>query len=409
MADGIFDPSRLATRDLRRLVFEIWEDARCDPLAAPVLEQAVARDAKSLDRAVLSAYLRYFPTEHPSFDALAGASALTARRRDWPWRRRGEEWQLWDKKAGPARIAEALLTRPDATDVLRDAGLDGDLAQGEFVAEAVEAACVRTGGTRGGQAETLGTRLIDLIAKLSIGGIDAMLVWALLAPWQQGKPSRPHERLITSLLSHRIGDPRLAQGKWLAIEDELRIAGLNLAISPAAILRRWLTEATVRAFFTIVRGTTDRKDQWDEREAFWLGYLDIEVISEAWFAFGRRAEQQAGRLAKEEDVQFGRVSGGADPSHSALLMTIGDMRVAEWSHDGACRLWPDYRNMTANARTGAMRAPELYEAEYDGNRLRTMTGPKGFERLSHHSGWQGKFARAIHHRTGIAHPHWGRG
>ena len=408
MADG-FDPHRLKTGDLRRLVADLWSDRRCDPIATPTLDAAVARDAKSVDRTVLTAYLRHFPTDHPTFQRLAAASSLTAGRRDWPWRQRGADWQLWDHNVGPARIARALLARDDAPAVLREAGLDGDLAQGEFVAETLEVACEQTGAARGAEAQALGERLIALFHTLAISGRDAMLAWALLAPWQRSKPAKAHERALTSLLSARIGDPRLAQGRWLAIERELAERGLSLAVAPSAILRRWLTEATVRAFFTIVRRTTDRKDQWDAREAFWLGYLDAEAINEAWFAFGRRAEQQAGRLAQEEDVRFGRVSGGADPSHSALLLTIGDLRIAEWSHNGACRFWPNHRDVAGTPRARLNPVPDLYRPEYDGNRLRTTSGPKGFEYLSHHSGWQGNFAAVIYRHTGVLHPQWGAG
>lgn len=90
-------------------------------------------------------------------------------------------------------------------------------------------------------------------------------------------------------------------------------------------------------------------------------------------------------------------------------MTIGDMRIAEWSHNGACRFWLNYSTMSNHPKSRLRAVPELYAAEYDGNRLRTTIGPIGFEYLSHVSGWQRNFAALIYHRTGIAHPTWGSG
>lgn len=408
MADD-FDPCALSRRDLRRLVGELWSDSRCDIVAPAVLDAAVAADAKSLDRMVLTAYLRHLPKTHPAFERLRAASALTAARRDWPWRARGETWRLWDAEAGPDRLAAALLDQEDPAAVLRGAGLDGDLAQGAFVSDAIEAACEQVAVAQGVAAHALGRRLISLFETMAIAGHDASLAWALLAPWQLIKPEKAYVQSVSRLLSDRIGDPRLAQARWVALEAELVARGRAMSGSISATLRHWLTEATVRAFFAIVRQTTDRADQWDAREAFWLAYLDQGAIREAWFAFGRRAEARAGAMAREEDVRYGRVSSGADPSHSALLMTIGDMRIGEWSHNGSCRFWPDLHAKPISPGSRRMVAPQLYELEYDGNRLRTMQGPRGFERLSHVSGWQGNFAAVIHRHTGIAHTTWGTG
>ena len=65
------DPRTLSRRDLRRLVNDMWPDERCDGIARATLDAAVAANAKSLDRSVLTAYLRHFPCDHPAFDALS--------------------------------------------------------------------------------------------------------------------------------------------------------------------------------------------------------------------------------------------------------------------------------------------------------------------------------------------------
>ena len=404
------DPRLLSRRDLRRLVSDMWADERCHGIARPTLDAAVAANAKSLDRSVLTAYLRHFPQDHPSFEALRAACALTADRRDWSWRGRGEQWQLWDAVAGPERIAAALLGSDDPAAMLREAGLDGDLAQGAFVADAIEAACEQVGQARGERAQLLGTRLITLFDRLAIGGMEAMLAWALLAPWGDGLPPKDYMKIINGLLIAKVGDPRINGSKWAAVEKEvtLWIAGYV----PGSITQRlsfWLAEQTVRAFFSIVRKTTDRQDQWDAREEFWLGYLESGAVTEAWFAFGRRAEQLAGHMARVEQIRYGLVSGGADPSHSALIFSIGSLRIAEWSHNGSCRFWPDIHATHADARLKRYVAPKLYQDKYDGNLLRITVGPPGFAYVPHMSMWQWRFASIIYHSTGCRHPVYGVG
>lgn len=383
------NPAEMRLRDLRRLVRDMWDDPRCDGVASAVLDAAIGVDAKSCDRAVIAGYLDHFPTNHPAFERLTRASELAANRRDWPWRERGLRWRLWDREAGPARLANALLESDDPAALLREAGLDGDLAEGEFVAEALEDACEQAGAATGDRAIALGERLIALFGQLSVRDVDVALVDGLLRPWSSASPPDSHKRKLGTFLTSRLGDPRMEKARWSIVADQSLIM----------ILRRWLTEAAVRAFFSIVGRTAERKDQWAAREAFWLGYLDAGAVNDGWFAFGRRAEQLAGTLAKEESLQYGRVTGGADPSHSALIMSIGDVRIAEWSHNGSCRFWPSSQK----------RAPIPYRREYDGNALRMMTGGSGFDRIPHTSGWQPKFARKIYAATGVTHPVYGRG
>ena len=102
-------PAELQRRDLRRLVKELWDDPRCDHLAVATVDAAVAANAQSLDRSVLTAYLRHFPREHPAFEHLRSAARFTASRRPWDWRARGETWQLWDHDEAPKRLARSLL------------------------------------------------------------------------------------------------------------------------------------------------------------------------------------------------------------------------------------------------------------------------------------------------------------
>jgi hypothetical protein len=398
MADAPFDPRTLMRRDLRRLVSELWEDERCDAVAVPVLEAAIGTDAKSLDRAVIGAYLRYFPRAHPAFEPLRAASALGAGRRDWPWRTRGERWQLWDATAGPAGLAWALLGADDARATLREIGLDGDLAEGEFVTDALETACDQVGSASGEAAISAGERLIGLFERLGVTSLDAHLTWALLHPWRDRTPPDAYRERLTKLLVGRIGDPRFQRGRWDAIASEMPGFGASALVD---MVRRWLVRSTVEQFFKIIARTTDNPAQWAQRTTFWVSYLRENLIDDAWFVLGPRAEELF-RLYADTELPHGKIKAGdGGAGHSALVMAMGDLRIAEWSDNGACRFWPKSH----------ADAPALGDKSYLRSKLKARSGDRGFEKLAHlpSPGWEPKFARKIYENTGIRHPHHGSG
>ncbi len=396
-------PASLSSRDAKRLLRDMWVKEGCDGVERDLLDEGVKRDRTSIDRSIVESYLLRFPLTHPAFGDLRGASEWVARRRDWPWRARGEEFGLWDKEAGPERLASELLSTNRPAGVLRRAGLDGDLATGAFVRHAVRSACAAAVAHKGAAAVESGERLIAFASTIKgAEGIDAVLALALLAPWVGSAPPAEHQQKVTTLLTGRIGDPRLAPAKWSALVAELEHDGITAAAETVfRVLRRWLVQATVREFFAIVAKTTDRRDQWKDRTTFWMGYLDAGHITDAWFAFGSQAEREARRFMKDQAMAFARIEGqGASASQSALLMTIGDVRIAEWSDNGSCRFW----------RAARPKAPPMYQSVYYGLVLRSMDAERGYEPLPHMgSTWQDRFAKRIYDRTGISHPLYGQG
>lgn len=401
-------PASLCARDAKRLLRDMWVEQGCGGAERKLLDDGVGRDRTSIDRAIVESYLLRFPTEHPAFPDLRGASELVAWRRDWPWHARGDDFRLWDEEVGPQLLATALLATDRPGDVLRRAGLDGDMATGAFVRQAVRSACAVAVTQKGPSAIESGDRLIALASTIrGAEGIDALLALALLAPWVGSPPPADYQQKVTTMLIGRIGDPRLAPGRWSALAAELQLQGIDFAIDAVfAVLRRWLVQATVREFFAIVAKTTDRRDQWKERTAFWLGYLDAGCITDAWFAFGSQAEREARRFMKDQSMAFARIEGqGASANQSALLMTIGDVRVAEWSDNGSCRFW-----RVSRTQTPPPAAPKMYLSDYRGLVLRSMVAESGYEPLPHMgSTWQNRFAKRIYDRTGIGHPSYGQG
>lgn len=397
-------PSSLRPKDLKRVIEEIWDVAPTMQPALANLEDASNRGRKSIDRTIITTYLRAFPREHPGFGNLASASRKAADRHEWPWRERGDTWRLWRPQEAPRALAEALLATDEPASILGEAGLMGDLADGRLVGEAIARACETVSEARGEKAETAGGRLISLFRRLNRGAEhNGLLAYALLKPWLHGACGADHQKAIISLLVSRNGDPRSKKEIWKALEIAAQklLNGAEDVPAVFSVIRRWLVQKTVREFFKIVAATTDRQDQWKQRTDFWLSYLDAGYISDAWFAFGSMAERQAQRFIDQEDgLSFGRISGqGADASSSALLLELGDLTIAEWSHNGMSRFW----------KAGSQKAPRLYQEVYFSAVLRSMDAATGYDPLSHQGTWQYKFARRIYERTGIKHPKFGAG
>ena len=278
-------------RDMRRLVSVVWSADRRDYTAAAAINAAVEGNRKSFDRAIVSVYLQHFPTHHLDFSHLQAAVSSVADRHDWPWRERGIRWKLWDRSVGPVAVAAELLRADDPREALRSMGFEADLAQGRFAQAAISNVCMEVAITTGEAASRGCTALVSLFSNVGASrDLDPVMARALLRPWQSSSPPEDVRRAITSLIVRRIGDPRIETTRWQLIADELA-AGFPSEdpVAVIGVLRRWIVQATVRQFFEVIGRTTSNADQWAQREAFWLAYLDAGYITDAWFAFGPMA------------------------------------------------------------------------------------------------------------------------
>src|SRR3546814_14398129 len=84
----------------------------------------------------------------------------------------------------------------------------------------------------------------------------------------------------------------------------------------------------MREFFRAIAKTTDRPDQWKQREACWIAYLDEGLVTDAWPALGSRAKYQIDSLIRQsgERPEYGQIRGGPSQS-SSIIMQIGDLRI----------------------------------------------------------------------------------
>lgn len=104
-----------------------------DTLTGASVERALTSGRRSVDRAIVEAYLLHYSVDRPGFAALQAAAAIAADRHDWRWRDAGRRWHLW---SGPHASGEALREHADPAALLREAGFVGRLADGAFVSAA---------------------------------------------------------------------------------------------------------------------------------------------------------------------------------------------------------------------------------------------------------------------------------
>lgn len=403
---GEKDVGDLRRFELNRVLRGAWCDGDFDTLGTEASERAVADTKRSSDQAMIEGYLSWFPADRDVIKPLARAAQTAAHRHDWAWRRRSQEWSLFDPEQGPTRVGGAVAKAPagQAATILTSIGIGHQIAATRFGRAAFVAACGEIAAMRGTRATEAQAGLLRLFdAKVQASDIP-QLVRALLEPWVKDKPDPDHRKLLSSFLVDQIGDPRSAPGRWKHIIASLaKSLGEERADAIVRVLKRWLTDVAMREFFHAIMQTTDRRDQWQQRSAFWLAYLDAGSVEDAWPALGQRARHGIEQIMRQsgERPEFGMLHGGP-ASSSTIIMQIGDVRIAEWSDNGSCRFWSS--NDPA--------APKMYAKTYDGGALRTTAGRHDFEFHSHvpaSPGWEGKFAGIIHRRTNVSHPTLGRG
>jgi hypothetical protein len=285
---------------------------------------------------------------------------------------------------GPQRFAIYLnKTITPIASTFASAGLDGDLGVGKFAEHSFRALLsLISDEIKNGQAHSSLSRLIEFASpdlqakqKLRFPTLAKELAESLLMPFIGSNKAQQYKEPILRLLLDTIGDPRIDTRVWPSVRSEAR----NLILS-------WLVEQNLHGFINILTETAD--PLWSYRRDFWMRYLEKNVISEAWVVLGSSAR----RLARNNFGEgFGTLT-GASSDQSVLLMRIGGLTIAEWSHSGACRIW----------RTSTENAPVFYQSLYSGTGLRTESDYWVRHSSSERWKWQGEVARFIKDHTGIS-------
>lgn len=373
--------------DLRLAPWILW-NGEPPAVAFRGLLDRVVQEAASRRRTLrnlIEAWLRDFRRDAPKITeaGLAIERLLTLGSNDRldSWRAAHRRFRMFHADVGPAEIARDVIagTTP-VHDLLESMGfLDPARCTSGYL-RAVHDDCLRKVGRILGEKEPQNeferlTEILLLDEKLRFGDAQRGIARTLLRPWVQGSGlGAAQQALVRSFVLRHVGDPRLRPRPWVGLEPE------------SAVLRRWLAQLSLKHFFELV-GKHALDHQWRYREAFWSACLKKGIIADAWLALGNAVFNDA-RMRKDLGDAFGRLS-GASADHSVLLMRVGSLTFAEWSHNGALRYWPSNK------------APALFERYYTRSSL--VDGEHGkFRHAGSESGvWQQKIASIIRKETGI--------
>lgn len=385
--------SELTRRDLREAAWSYLlpphPPANDTAVGGPLLERILDRASRRRVDLLIDGYLEAYPRTTPAVIALGERLAREVRARDLlNWIDRNGRWRVFHPD-GPQRLVAAVFGDGESVpDTLARAGLDTEPRRKGGLARAVfEAACADAAAVPATAALPRQARLLDWLGAGDLPFPEAWpaLVEALLRPWRNAEPPTAHKaRLLRDLQHLGGGDPRMSPARWRVVRDQ--------APEAYGVLMRWLTRASVLQFFDVVDLFAD-PGMWRYRRPFWTSYLLAGHISEAWVAFGSNALDHVRALPDKPSpstyANVVRTYGNKTSDHCALILRIGDLIIAEWSHNGCYNIW----------RVGQAGAPKLYQKSYNSDAL--DRGPfRGQHMSSGTYSWQKKVAAYIEQQTG---------
>ncbi len=238
---------------------------------------------------------------------------------------------------GPQWFADHLLKSDAPVDSLfKDAGLTGQLENQGFSNVVYNKILQRIFGelSTGKQISNLLNRFFSYLyiedengRRLRSESGTKGLAEAFLLPYVDDKAHPEHQKKIQAFLVDAMGDPRVSRTRWAGVDQRAM-----------EVMYGWLVGATLDVFFSILDRTADKI--WFYRKAFWNAYYKKGHIRHVWAVLGRDAIS----IAKQMDDQkttYGELSRSYTRNQSVLLLRIGDLVIAEWSHNGKCRIWKD--------------------------------------------------------------------
>ena len=204
-------------------------------------------------------------------------------------------------------------------------------------------------------------------------------VESLIRPWLERQPDSSIRRSIEAVLLETLEDPRIKQANWSSVD-------------PACVTRfkQWMALESFEVFIRVISEVA-YVQHWEARKEFWGWYLDENHVTEVWPVVGTQSASHLRAMNNKSTdgykLKYGELRGAAS-DQSVLLMRIGDLTIAEWSHNGSVRFW----------HADNPQAPTLYRNSYSADSLRRGSN---WER-PHQSGWQAYVDRYTAERTGIS-------
>lgn len=344
----------------------------------------------SLVVSTLHCFLRDYPRDWSTFDLLrTGLERLLGARDDrriHTLDRVRRNFLL--EEDGPARLAKVLLIgEGDIAAGMAEAKLINELEAGKFTQACFAEMCrqVRKNLSAGSLTFADLKRFLVYATKggdLRFPAMSADLANCLLEPLDVASPPAGLKDTVQGFLLKHLRDPRLARERWLGVSDQAK-----------GVILRWLVGATLEDFFHVLDRTapgTEGGRRWTYRRAFWGAYNKKRLISDAWIALGPSAKDLIRRGGGSDVLKYGALE-GAGASDCLLLLRIGNLTIAEWSHMGSCRIW----------HAASKTKPEMYRYRYTKSSIVYSSPDETVRHAGAENGvWQLKLASYIRTHTG---------
>jgi hypothetical protein len=339
-------------------------------------------------------YLWHFDSTRTGFHRIGFLLAEITENNRSRWAELHRLYRLFDPDEAPRRLAAAVMAgdRPPR-DFLAQIGFSGSLMAARLVGDAFVRACEAiVEDAAAGRPPVPGypARLVSWSVKgkeFLYGGVPRArpaLADALLLPWVSVAASTELRDFIKRVLLGLLKEPRINPVAWADVSEAAQ-----------RLMCHWLAKVSLEQFLEVVDETVQihHSRMWSSRRKFWNAYYEKGYMQEAWVVFGRRgaaiARYAAGTPDRHEIVSFGTFIGdqAGDPRQAVLLMKIGPLVVADWSHNGCCHVW-----LPGNANV-----PRLFRREYFRSDL---TSGSDFEK-PHVKFWQVEIHDCIRAYTGF--------
>ncbi|UPK02825.1 EH signature domain-containing protein [Bradyrhizobium sp. 170] len=336
---------------------------------------------------LIHSYCVHFDPAHPGIRHIGAflAEAVSAHDDQWEWNERHRIYKFFTSERAPQELAQSVIDSVTPRVDLAKAGLRGQL-WGTGLSTHVFLSSLRAIQDRLETNPTLRDveRAIAWVRN-DAGGLFFLanrsnLVETLLWPWIDRDPPLDIRKRIQEFLLDAVNDPRIDRGSWLGTDESAR-----------GVMVRWLAQATLEQFLKVVDRVA-AAHQWEYRRAFWNAYIEKGWVSNAWVAFGSSGAAVARQIAAESGdnlmKRFASLS-GASTDQAVLLLQIGELSIADWSHNGKLRIW----------RRGNPNSPSFDEPSYVATELRSGSD---FD-IAHlpPDGWQSRAESYIRRFTGL--------
>ena len=200
------------------------------------------------------------------------------------------------------------------------------------------------------------------------------------------------------LIDNNYHDPRVNVRNWPKISDHL--GGDKTRDHCINTVKQWHIFQSITLFFKLIEEVVEGSEhdhQFPQRREFWIDYFNKGLVTDAWVILGTKGNAEAIRYQQSGDSDFAKLIWGklsaAKNDQCVLLMQIGNAKVVEWSHSGACRVW---RDTDPNA-------PPMSVKRYDGGDLRAAIADEKRDRIVHDKSgrWRARIIQRVNAYSGL--------